>query len=93
MNTETDCKECPFFKVTNQDGSIGRCTLIKCYARTSYPCYYRCADLPEDKAEKVLHNFQKWRRGGNGKMLPPFLIGKAIDVSIRLLRKKRKTNK
>lgn len=42
------------------------------------------------QAEKILHNLNKWRRGGKGEMPDPRLVGKAIDAAIVLFRKVRK---
>jgi hypothetical protein len=41
------------------------------------------------QAIKVLHSFQKYRRGANIKMPPPVIIGEAIDYAIRQLRKEK----
>lgn len=36
---------------------------------------------------RVLHHYQKWRRGGSGKMPHPFVLGQAIDSAIRAMRR------
>ena len=43
---------------------------------------------------KVLHDYQKWRRGGKGKQPDPKIIGEAIGEAIRIIRKmENKTTK
>ena len=42
------------------------------------------------QAEKILHDLNKWRRGGKGEMPDTRLVGKAIDAAIVLFRKVRK---
>lgn len=42
--------------------------------------------MTHDEALKILHTYQKWRRGANIPMPEPKEIGEAIDVSIRVLR-------
>ena len=44
------------------------------------------------QAEKILHDLNKWRRGGKGKMPDPRLVGKAIDAAIVLFRKVRRNS-
>lgn len=41
-------------------------------------------------AERILHHYQRWRRGAKCKQPHPFIIGKAMDVAIVALRKDRK---
>ena len=41
------------------------------------------------QAEKILHDYNKWRRGGKGKTPDPRLVGKAIDEAIVLFRQAR----
>jgi hypothetical protein len=49
--------------------------------------------MTHDEALKILHTFQKWRRGANIPMPDPKEIGQAIDVAIRVMRKvKREHN-
>ena len=42
--------------------------------------------MTHDEALKILHTYQKWRRGANIPMPEPKEIGEAIDVAIRALR-------
>lgn len=44
------------------------------------------------QAEKILHDLNKWRRGGKGEMPDPRLVGKAIDAAIVLFRKVRRNS-
>ena len=39
------------------------------------------------QAAKLLHYAQKWRRGKKCAMLPPAILGVAIDMAIRTMRK------
>lgn len=44
------------------------------------------------QAEKILHDLNKWRRGGKGEMPDPRIVGKAIDAAIVLFRKVRRNS-
>jgi hypothetical protein len=50
--------------------------------------------MEKKEAIKVLHYFQKWRRGANITMPDPKQVGLAIDVAISVLREsiKQQTN-
>lgn len=79
------CGECSFFLYEDADG-FGFCCLRD---KDGY-CTERC-DLDHTKmgakaVAKGLHEFQKWRRGGEGKMPLPYVIGKLIDAAIYHLR-------
>ena len=39
------------------------------------------------EAANILERHNRWRRGGDGEMDPPALLGKAIDVAVAALRK------
>lgn len=43
--------------------------------------------MTKEEALNILHNFQKWRRGANTAMLDPKIVGEALDIAIRVLRK------
>jgi hypothetical protein len=43
--------------------------------------------MTEQEALKILIGHNKWRRGADTEMLPPKLIGEAIDVAIDCLTK------
>ncbi|MDR1504459.1 MAG: hypothetical protein LBT43_18585 [Prevotella sp.] len=49
--------------------------------------------LDEKEAIKVLHYYQKWRRGAAIPMPNPTQAGKAIDIALKTLRKSVKQNK
>ncbi|MBQ5839787.1 MAG: hypothetical protein IIW42_07160 [Bacteroidaceae bacterium] len=56
-------------------------------------CDDECSLQYTDKEiERVLHHFQKWHRGSKGEQPQPYIIGKAIDGVIRVLRQKRREN-
>ena len=40
------------------------------------------------EALRIVKEFQCWRRGADTEMLPPALIGQAIDVAIECLKNK-----
>ena len=42
--------------------------------------------MDEEKALLILHKHQVWRRGRGDTMVPPFIVGLAIDVAIKSLR-------
>ena len=43
--------------------------------------------MTEKEALKILVEHNKWRRGSETEMLPPKLIGEAIDIAIECLTK------
>lgn len=43
--------------------------------------------MSKDEALKILIEYNKWRRGADTEMLPPKLIGEAIDIAIECLTK------
>lgn len=43
--------------------------------------------IDESEALKILVEYNEWRRGAETEMLPPKLIGQAIDVAIECLTK------
>lgn len=95
MNTtgEHYCGECPFFKYEDTDG-IGLCSIKNKNKYCGDTCGYLTFDwdMSNRETEKILHYSQKWRRGGNIKMLNPRLFGLAIDGAIRELRRIRKSS-
>lgn len=50
-------------------------------------CEFKEDYMSKVETLRVLHHFQKWRRGGRGKMPHPFVLGQAIDSAIRTLRR------
>ncbi len=90
----TYCGECPVFKYEDTDG-YGLCGLSRRERRCDDMCGFLTFDFDMTRGQtvKVLHLAQKWRRGGRQKMLPPRLLGLAIDNAIRELRKMDNINK
>lgn len=74
------CGECCFL-------SNGQCTILEREQRCSDQCAVRYNQITHREAERILHHYQKWRRGGKGPMPPPYVVGQAIDKSIKVLRK------
>lgn len=77
------CGECIYLKYEDTDG-YGVCDLTNREQRCSDKCWL--SSLKTKQAIKVLHDYQKWRRGGKGDMIPPYIIGMTIDEAIRTLR-------
>ena len=89
----THCGECPFFKYEDTDG-YGICDISGFAKNCSMECSFCMFDeLTNIQAVKVLHHTQKWRRGAKISMLPPALLGLAIDRAIRVLRQKNNEDK
>lgn len=88
MIGKCNCFQCIYF-VAKDFPHQYRCKFERC---CSYglpnQCHYDRLNIPVEIAEKVLHDFQKYRRGkGTIKDCPPsYLIGVAIDKAIRTLR-------
>lgn len=71
--------------------AIYRCKLNKGITHGNYTvtkCIFDRTNISNDKAVKVLHDYQKYRRGAKEwKYCPhPYLIGIAIDKAINSLR-------
>jgi hypothetical protein len=79
------CNECPFFR---DKSTWGICGLTNKTHYRDDSCITYVNDTKQ--AIKVLHSFQKYRRGANIKMPPPVIIGEAIDYAIHELRKQNK---
>lgn len=80
------CGECAFF--TNEDvNGHGHCTITRNHNRCNDLCEFNEDYMSKVETLRVLHHFQKWRRGGRGKMPHPFVLGQAIDSAIRTLRR------
>lgn len=86
MNKNTNCGICSFFKHKDISGG-GYCTILDKLTSVDTICSLDYANMSEKSAIKVLHYFQKWRRGGNFAMPNPYVIGVAVDAAIRNLRK------
>ena len=71
--------------------AIYRCKLNKDVAHGNYnvaKCIFDRTNISKEKAVKVLHDFQKYRRGATEfiNCPPPYIIGIAIDKAINSLR-------
>ena len=83
---EGDCKGCRFFEGMDENG-IGTCKLRGETTADSDDCGFCFKPrMTAQQAAKVLHKYQVWRRGGKEKKCPSFLIGEAIDTSLKILR-------
>ena len=82
----TYCGECPLFRYEDTDG-FGICHVSSREQRCSDTCQFLSAHPTPRQAAKLLHYAQKWRRGKKCAMLPPAILGVAIDTAIRTLRK------
>lgn len=80
------CGSCPLFVREDMNGD-GWCRVLDEEALATERCA-ACTDKPlaltSPEALTVLHAHQKWRR--DNKMIPPPMMGAAIDTAIRALR-------
>lgn len=79
------CGECSFLSHEDTDG-YGQCAILHREQHCSDRCTVRYNQLTPRQAERILHQFQKWRRGHKGPMPHPYVIGQAIDKAIKVLR-------
>lgn len=82
------CGSCQVFQHEDIQG-YGYCAIRRALTRCSDPCRYLTEDWTLDTPEAIrtLHYSQKWRRANKSlPMLPPRLVGLAIDHAIRTLR-------
>lgn len=71
--------------------STYRCKLNKGITYGNYTvamCMFDRTNISKEKAAKVLHDFQKYRRGATELIYcpPPYVIGIAIDKAINAMR-------
>ena len=71
--------------------STYRCKLNKYITHGNYKvakCMFDRTNISKKKASKVLHDFQKYRRGATKLICcqPPYVIGIAIDKAINTMR-------
>lgn len=85
-NPTSYCGECPLFRHEDTDG-FGICHVSSREQRCSDICQFLSAHPTPRQAAKLLHYAQKWRRGKKCAMLPPAILGVAIDIAIRTMRK------
>ena len=72
--------------------AIYRCKLNKGITHGNYTvakCMFDRTNISNDKAVRVLHDYQKYRRGATKLIYcpPPYVIGIAIDKAIRAMRR------
>ena len=85
------CGECPLLRYEDTDG-FGICHVSSREQRCSDTCHFLSAPPTHRQAAKLLHYAQKWRRGKKCAMLPPAILGVAIDTAIRTMRKSKISN-
>lgn len=85
------CGECPHFIYEDVNGG-GYCEITENYTKCSFPCVFVSKIPKPSECEKILHYYQRYRRGANIKMQAPFLIGLVIDEAIKMFRQQRKCN-
>lgn len=78
------CNECQFYVAA--DDRCGRCKILNVPKRMHDQCHCHPGNISAKDCSKLLHIHQKWRRGGKGKMLHPYLIGVAIDKALNIVR-------
>ena len=71
--------------------AIYRCKLNKGITHGNFKvakCIFDRTNISMEKAVKVLHDFQKYRRGATELIYcpPPYIIGVAIDKAIHVMR-------
>ena len=71
------CGECTFFSHESIDG-YGWCDVTDREQQCSDQCTLRYKIMTSKQAEKVLHHYQKYRRGGKNPMPHPYVIGQAF---------------
>lgn len=86
------CGECSFFKYEDTDG-YGCCVVNNREQRCSDQCTVHYKLMTPKSCLRVLHEFQKWRRGGKGPMPHPYIIGQVIDKAITIIRSSMKEKK
>lgn len=88
-HTPPYCGECPLLLHEDTDG-YGVCNAAGQTRNCGQVCIYANRYPHAWEVTRILHYTQKWRRGANIKMPPPFVTGVAIDTAIRELRKQKK---
>lgn len=76
------CGGCSFFTFENVDGS-GICQIKNVIVKCTDLCWL---DFDNSQTIKVLHYYQKWRRGDKIPMPNSTIVGEAIDSAIHQLR-------
>lgn len=86
MKNRCDCITCIYYQDLKP---YFRCKLNKgIYRNTPDKCLYDRNTIGQERARKILHDYQKYRRGSVSflRCPHPYLIGIAIDKAIRCLR-------
>lgn len=83
------CGECPHFLYEDANGD-GYCDITENTTNCSSLCIFISKIPTPHECEKILHYYQRYRRGANIKMQAPFLIGLVIDEAIKMFREQRK---
>lgn len=66
------------------------CRITERWPECSEECTFAKLWMTTKQSERVLYYLQKWRRGGRGRQPHPYVIGKAIDSALHILRRSRK---
>lgn len=93
MINKCKCMDCVYLDTHTclPDGGGHRCKLSRSFnPLVTDNCRFSRDFMPIDATIKVLHDAQKWRRGGKAVMLPPYLFGLAIDRALTEMRWFRK---
>ena len=93
MINKCKCMDCVYLdKHTCLPGNgAHRCRLTRSFnPLATDSCKFNRDFMPIDTTIKILHDAQKWRRGSKKKMLPPYLLGLAIDRALTEMRCLRK---
>lgn len=86
MKNRCDCITCVYYQDLKP---YFRCKLNNVILRNApYKCLYDRHTIGQERARKILHDYQKYRRGKGSieNCPPPYVIGIAIDKAIRCLR-------
>lgn len=81
------CGRCPLFQYEDIDG-FGVCSISEREQRCNDRCGIAHTEITHRQAIKILRYRQKWRRGANIEMIPPYVLGQGIDAAIYQLRHK-----
>lgn len=82
------CASCPYLKSRTEQ--TGVCTLLDDELMELTETCLLNRNMPTETTLRILHDLQKWRRGGSSPMVPPYVIGCAIDSAIKKLRKQKR---
>ena len=80
------CGGCGWFDYQDTEG-FGICRIDKNIRYCGHNCYLLAKTPTKKETIKMLHEYEKWRKGGKGNCPHPKVVSLAIDNAIRLLRK------